>query len=115
MGANDTFRNDEYRKTTLQLRAIGFVVFLSLTVGTFFYHAVEKLTWLDSVYFCVVTLATVGYGDITPTTELGKAFTILYILLGVGFIATFASLMLKKTSLRREIKKEKARAKITTP
>jgi voltage-gated potassium channel len=37
-----------------------------LVGGTVFYHYVEHFSWLDALYFCVVTLAGVGYGDITP-------------------------------------------------
>jgi voltage-gated potassium channel len=64
------------------------VVFI-LGVGTVFYHIVEKFPWVDSYYFCVVTLATVGYGDITPHTTFGKIFTTFYIFAGVGIITTF--------------------------
>jgi hypothetical protein len=43
---------------------------LLLVVGSVFYTRVEHWTMLNAVYFCVVTLGTVGYGDITPTTRL---------------------------------------------
>ncbi len=46
-------------------------------VGTTFYHFVEGWRWLDSLYFCVITLATVGYGDFSPRTDLGKVFTMI--------------------------------------
>ena len=51
--------------------------------------SIEGWSLLDAVYFCVVTLATVGYGDLHPTTPLGRAFTILYIVVGVGILAAF--------------------------
>jgi hypothetical protein len=38
-----------------------------------------------------VTLATVGFGDLHPTTDAAKLFTILYILFGLGVIAAFIS------------------------
>ena len=61
-----------------------------LATGTTFYHIVEGWNWLDSAYFSTVTLATVGYGDLHPVTDIGKAFTIVYILIGVGvFVGIF--------------------------
>ncbi len=60
-----------------------------LLSGTLFYHFVEKWDWLDAMYFCIVTLATVGYGDLHPTTPWGKIFTIPYIILGVALLGVF--------------------------
>ena len=62
-----------------------------LAVGTIVYSILEGWSLLDSLYFSVVTLATVGYGDLTPTTDLAKMFTIGYILTGIGIVAAFAS------------------------
>ncbi len=104
----------EFERGKRQVRTIGAVAIVLLGIGTVFYHIVEKLAWLDSVYFCVVTLATVGYGDIVPKTNPGKAFTIFYILAGVGIIATFANLFLKQTALRRDLRHHQANAKNTT-
>ena len=69
---------------------------LALSVGTVFYHFVESLSWLNAYYFSVITLATVGYGDITPKTDLGKVFTTFYVLVGVGIITTFISYTLRR-------------------
>jgi hypothetical protein len=43
-----------------------------LVLGTLVYHWFEGWSYLDSLYFCVISLATVGYGDLTPTTPLAK-------------------------------------------
>ncbi len=49
--------------------------------------------WLDRLYFCVITLATVGYGDFSPKTDLGMIFAMLYIFIGIGLlIAVFTHL-----------------------
>jgi voltage-gated potassium channel len=60
-----------------------------LTVGTIGYHFIEGWRWLDCFYFCITTLSTVAYGDFAPKTDLGKIFTIFYIIIGIGIILTF--------------------------
>jgi voltage-gated potassium channel len=69
--------------SSLALAAIG--------SGTIFYWLVEDLSPVDSLYFSVMTLATVGYGDYTPQTAAGKLFTVVYVLLGVGILLAFLS------------------------
>ena len=56
-----------------------------------FYHYVEGWDWLDSIYFSVVTISTVGYGDFSPETAGGKIFTMFYILIGLGVFVTAAT------------------------
>ena len=68
---------------------------LFIGLGTVVYHFVEGWSWLDSLYFSVITLTTIGYGDFSPQTNLGKIFTLLYIVIGVALIlGFFNSLML---------------------
>jgi len=40
----------------------------------------------DALYFCIVTLCTIGYGDITPATPAAKLFSISFVLVGFGFV-----------------------------
>ncbi len=68
------------------LFALAGVLMLS---GTLFYRGVEGWSVIDSLYFSVTTLTTVGYGDLAPTTPASKVFTIVYLLLGVGVLVGF--------------------------
>jgi len=74
-------------------RGLVYSVSILLLFGTIFYHAVEGWSWLDSLYFTVITLTTVGYGDLSPQTPIGKIFTIIYLLLGLGLLASFISVI----------------------
>ncbi len=57
-----------------------------LLIGTLAYHWLEGWSLLDSLYFCVISLATIGYGDLTPTTPEAKLFTIIYVINGIGIL-----------------------------
>lgn len=43
-------------------------------------------TFLDAVYFSIVTMTTVGFGDVTPSSEMGRLLTLLMILTGIALI-----------------------------
>ncbi len=43
-------------------------------------------TFLDAVYFSVVTMTTVGFGDVTPISEAGRLMTVMMILTGIALI-----------------------------
>ena len=68
----------------------------TIAVGTVVYSALEGWSLLDALYFSVVTLATVGFGDLTPTTDVAKLFTVGYIITGIGILAAFASELTKR-------------------
>lgn len=57
-----------------------------LLIGTFAYHWLEGWSYLDSLYFCVISLATIGYGDLAPTTPEARLFTIFYVINGIGIL-----------------------------
>jgi voltage-gated potassium channel len=58
----------------------------ALLIGTLTYHYLEGWSLLDALYFSVITLATVGYGDLTPTTPIAKIFTIVYVINGLSIL-----------------------------
>lgn len=64
---------------------------LLLASGTFFYWRAEDWTPFEALYFSVITLTTVGYGDLAPSTGISRAFTIGYVLLGIGVIVAVAT------------------------
>ncbi|WP_236974748.1 potassium channel family protein [Membranihabitans maritimus] len=72
-----------------EYRSLLFTSVLILAIGSITYHWIEGWSWIDSLYFSVITLTTIGYGDFSPQTSVGKLFTIFYILMGLGMILSF--------------------------
>lgn len=70
----------------MELRRAFVVLVLMLIVGTCVYAFAEGWSVLDAMYFSVITLTTIGYGDMHPTTQFAKVFTMGYVLIGVGLV-----------------------------
>jgi len=62
---------------------VGLLALLTM-VGTGGFMLTEELRFLDALYMAVITLSTVGYQDVAPSTALGRAYTIVFIVVGVG-------------------------------
>ncbi|MBI5046694.1 two pore domain potassium channel family protein [Candidatus Micrarchaeota archaeon] len=78
------------------------IVILSLIylVSIVFFHFVEGWNFLDAAYYPTVTIATVGYGDLTPKTSIGKIGAIILIFSGVStglYVITLVGLIREKT------------------
>ncbi len=94
-----------------ELRSLFIFVAVIIAIGTVFYMIVEQWSFVDAYYFSVMTLTTVGYGDVTPVTTLGKLFTTLYVFGGLGivfaFIQTLATQQTKKPFAKRNAKQNR--------
>jgi potassium channel subfamily K len=67
------------------------ILYLSLGVVIYWFNkdnfsANETHPVVDALYFCIVTMCTIGYGDITPASTATKLFSIMFVLVGFGFI-----------------------------
>jgi hypothetical protein len=93
-----------------ETKVLVFAALAVVSIGTCAYVLIERWSVLDALYFCVVTLATVGYGDLHPTTELGRHFTIGYIVIGVGIIGAFISQLARYRQPPRRLERAMDRA-----
>jgi len=74
---------EKERQLRQQLIRGAFVLGGVVLLGTVWYKLVEGWTWLDSAYMTIITLSTVGFGEIYPLKEESRLFTIVLILMGV--------------------------------
>ena len=82
------------KSTTHLIIAIAVMIMVTL-IGTLGYMNLEDIKPMDALYFTIITLSTVGYGDIYPSSEESKIFTILLIFIGVSvFFYTIGAIAL---------------------
>jgi voltage-gated potassium channel len=98
------------RKLYRQIIIVSALYVLLLGLGSVGYMVIEGWSWTDSVYMTVITISTVGFGEIRPLSPVGRVFTGALIILGVSTTAyafstladlivagEFRSLFLEKT------------------
>ncbi len=89
---------------------IGIILF-----GTFGYMVLEHLSFWDSMYLTIITIATVGYGDLVPIHPGGKVFTIFLLFAGAGLVMYTLSKITEamvEGSLRKMLERRKMDKKI---
>jgi potassium channel subfamily K len=79
-------------------RMVGFLLFAYLLVGVVvFYLVMDQISGkrtnrvLDALYFCIVTMTSVGYGDLVPNSDATKLLASAFVFTGMGVIALFVS------------------------
>ena len=73
------------------------IVTFHIAIGVAFFTLDQDESWsfVDALYFTIVTLTTVGYGDKDPKTEVGKWFTSFYVLLGITVVFNLLSTIIQ--------------------
>lgn len=94
-------------------------IFLFLSSAGIYYFENEAqpdvfVSIFHSAWWAVVTLTTVGYGDVYPITVGGKIFTFFILLIGVGIVTIPAGLVATALSKAREIEKEELESSSST-
>ena len=69
-----------------RIRIVLLAVLGAIAFGTVVFHLLEGWSILDSLYVTVQTVTTVGFGDITPRTGLGRVFATVFMMIGVGVV-----------------------------
>jgi voltage-gated potassium channel len=95
---------------SILLIAVSFVTFIGgAVIYVFEAHVNPKIDNLfDAIYWSLITISTVGYGDITPVTQQGKILTMVLIVFGIGFISFATSIIASAfTEKLEELKAER--------
>lgn len=70
---------------------IAFASLLLLIIGAIVIHHVEGLSYENAFWWAFVTVTTVGYGDISPATGVGRITASILMLVGIGLLGAFTS------------------------
>ncbi|MCW3764131.1 ion channel [Weissella confusa] len=95
----------------LKTNGLIYYLYISLTViliASSLYCISEKVSFSTALWWSITTATTVGYGDVSPTTGLGKTAAVLLMFLGIGFIGMLTSSLTNffDTSTDNDLEKE---------
>lgn len=86
----------------LKTNNLNYVIYITITtiiLGAVGISVAEKMSFANSLWWSFVTTTTVGYGDLSPTTALGRIIAVILMIVGIGFVGmltgTIATFFLK--------------------
>ncbi|XP_048000833.1 TWiK family of potassium channels protein 7 [Leguminivora glycinivorella] len=104
------------RKITVPSTACLWVISFYILSGTIMFGAWEKWNYLDSTYFCVISLCKIGFGDFVPGANIADSaggshvklvINFVYVLLGMGLVAMCYNLMCEDVRVKvRELRED---------
>lgn len=97
---------NSYQSSNRQLRIALIINAIVIPTSVLGFMIIEDVSVLDAMWITLTTLATIGYGDIYATTELGRIFTIIIVVVGLGSFAftaqaTLAVIFSEQVTLNR--------------
>jgi len=81
------------KRRVLRISFIVLSLFILIFVSAKVFQRFEGWSFLDAIYFTVITFTTIGYGDLTPQTPAGKIFTMVFSFLGIVMVFYVVSLI----------------------
>jgi voltage-gated potassium channel len=94
----------QLHRSSLLLVLIPFL--LLVLIGTIVYSILEGWTLFDSLYATIITITTVGYGDLSPQSQSGRVFAIFFTLFAIGLVgyalSSAAAVLFETQQINRE-------------
>ena len=91
--------------TRTNVLTVLFLMGLLISSGTIVYANLEGWGWRDALYMTIITVTTVGYGDLSPQTANGRLFAIFFTLIAIGIagygISSFAAYLIESRAARK--------------
>jgi voltage-gated potassium channel len=99
----------EMQEVSIRLKILLALFVLITGIGTVGFMYLEHLSFVESLYYNIVTMSTVGYGDIHPTHQTSRIFAVLLIVLGgatfLGLIANVTEIIILKRETQSRVRK----------